>query len=42
MVQDVVSNKGDVMPTYIIPKGLRVNTDEFLNVMKAAVKPWMD
>ncbi len=27
MVLGVVSNKGDVMPPHIFPKGLRVNTD---------------
>ncbi len=42
MVLSVVSNEGDVMPPHIFPKGLRVNTDEYLNVIKTVVKPWMD
>ncbi len=42
MVLGIVSNKGDVMPPHIFPKGLRVNTDEYLDVIKIVVKPWMD
>jgi hypothetical protein len=42
MVLGVVSNGGDVMPPHIFPKGLRVNTEEYLDVMKTVVKPWMD
>jgi hypothetical protein len=42
MVLGVVSNEGDVMPPHIFPKGLRVDTDEYLNVMETVVKPWMD
>ncbi len=42
MVLSVVSNKGDVMPPHIFRKGLMVNTDEYLGVIKTVVKPWMD
>ncbi len=42
MVLGIVSNEGDVMPPHIIPKGLRVNTEEYLDVIKTVVKPWMD
>jgi hypothetical protein len=42
MVLGVVSNEGDVMPPHIFPKGLRVNTDEYLDMIKTVVKPWMD
>ncbi len=42
MVLCVVSNEGDVMPPHIFPKGLRVDTGEYLNVMETVVKPWMD
>ncbi len=42
MVLGVMSNGGDVMPPHIFPMGLRVNTDEYLDVMKTVVKPWMD
>jgi hypothetical protein len=42
MVLGVVSNEGDVMPPHIFPKGLRVDTGEYLNVMETVVKPWMD
>ncbi len=42
MVLGVVSNQGDVMPPHIFPKGLRVNTEEYLKVMQDVVKPWMD
>jgi hypothetical protein len=42
MVLGVVSNKGDVMPPHIFPKGLRVNTAEYIKVLDEVVKPWMD
>jgi hypothetical protein len=42
MVLGVISNEGDVMPPHIFPRGLKVNTDEYLAVMKEVVKPWMD
>jgi hypothetical protein len=42
IVLGVISNY-DVMPLHIFPKGLRVNTDEYLHLMiKTVVKPWMD
>jgi hypothetical protein len=39
MVLSVVSNEGNVMPPHIFPKGLKVNTDEYLDVIKTVVKP---
>jgi uncharacterized protein YpbB len=42
MVLAVISNEGDIMLPHIFPKGLRVNTDEYLDVMETAVKLWMD
>jgi hypothetical protein len=37
-----MSNEGDVMPPHIFTKGLRVNTDEFINILETLTKPWMD
>ena len=42
MVLGVVSNEGDVMPPHFFAKGLKINTEEYLKVMKEVVKPWMD
>ena len=42
MVLGVISSDGDVMPPHIFEKGLRVNTDVYLDVMENVVKPWMD
>jgi hypothetical protein len=42
MVLRVISNEGDVMLPYIFPKGLRVKTKEYLQVLDEVVKPWMD
>jgi hypothetical protein len=36
----VVSNEGNVMPPHIFTKGLKVNNDEFTNILET--KPWMD
>ena len=42
MVLGVVSNEGDVMPPHFFPKGLKINTDEYIKVLEEVVKPWMD
>ena len=42
MVLGVVSNEGDVMPPHFFAKGLKINTEEYLKVLKEVVKPWMD
>ncbi len=42
MVLSVVSNEGDVMPSHVFTKGLRVNNDEFINLLETLTKPWMD
>ncbi len=42
MVLGVVSNEGDVMPPHIFAKGLKINTEEYVKVLKEVVKPWMD
>jgi hypothetical protein len=38
----IESNEGDVMPPRVFTKGLKVNTDEFINVLEIVIKPWMD
>ncbi len=40
MVLDVISNEGEVMSPHIFPRGIKVNTDEYLTVMKEVVKHW--
>jgi hypothetical protein len=42
MVLGVVSNEGDVMPPHIFAKGLKINNEEYLKVIKEVVKPCMD
>jgi hypothetical protein len=42
IVLSVVSNEGDVMPPHIFTLGLRVNNDEFINILETLTKPWMD
>ena len=42
MVLGVVSNEGDVMPPYFFPKGLKINMEEYIKVLRDVVKPWMD
>jgi len=37
-----IANKGNVIPLHSFPKGLRVNIDEYLDVLKAVVKLCMD
>ena len=42
MVLSVVSNKGDVMPPHFFEKGLGVNAEEYVKVLRDVVKPWID
>ena len=42
MMLGVVTSDGKKMPPYWFPKGLRVGTEEYLDVMKNVVKPWLD
>jgi hypothetical protein len=42
VVISVVFNEGDVMPSHIFKKGLRVNSDKFINIAETVTKPWMD
>jgi hypothetical protein len=42
MVLGVVSNESEVMPAHFFPKGLKINTDEYIKVLEEVVKPWMD
>ena len=42
MVLGVVSNEGDVMPPHFFKRGLRVNADIYIDVLREVVKPWMD
>ncbi|UYV68049.1 hypothetical protein LAZ67_5002908 [Cordylochernes scorpioides] len=42
MVLGVISSEGDVMPPHFFEKGLRMNTDTYINVLETVVKPWMD
>ena len=41
MVFGVVSSEGDVMPPHIFPKGLRIKTDDYINLMRTVVIPWI-
>ena len=41
MVFGVFSSEGHVMLPYIFPKGLKVNTDEYLKVLEMHVLPWI-
>jgi hypothetical protein len=38
VVISVVSNEGDVMPSHIFTKGLRVNNDKFINIVETLNK----
>ena len=42
MFLGVVSSEGDVMPPHIFEKGMRVDSDAYIGVLKTSVKPWMD
>ena len=40
MVYGVVSSEGHIMPPHIFDVGLKVNTKEYLDVLKSVVIPW--
>ncbi|MCP3661159.1 MAG: hypothetical protein GY696_01480 [Gammaproteobacteria bacterium] len=40
MVLGVVSSEGHVMPPHIFEKGLKINTEVYLDVLKKVVVPW--
>ena len=40
MVFGVVSSEGHIMPPHIFEVGLKVNTKEYLDVLKSVVIPW--
>ncbi|XP_059097596.1 uncharacterized protein LOC131891917 [Tigriopus californicus] len=42
MMLGVVASDGKAMPPYWFPKGLKINTEEYLKVMRKVVKPWLD
>jgi hypothetical protein len=42
IVLSVVSKEGDVMPSHIFTKGLRVNNDKLINILETQTKPWVD
>jgi len=42
MMLGVVASDGRRMPPFWFPKGLRVGSKEYLDVLKSAVKPWLD
>ena len=42
MVLGVVSNEGNVMPSYFFRQGLRVNAANYIEVLEVVVKPWID
>ena len=42
MMLGVVGSDGKRMPPFWFPKGLRVGTKEYLEVMEGTVKPWLD
>ena len=41
MVMGVISNEGHVMPPYFFPKGLKINTEVYLDVLQRVMVPWM-
>lgn len=42
MMLGVVGSDGARMPPYWFPKGLRVGSKEYLEVLQTVVKPWLD
>ena len=42
MVLAVVSSEGDVMPPFIFEKGVKLNSDVYIDVLSTVVKPLMD
>ena len=41
MVLAVVSSEGDVMPPFIFEKGVKLNSEVYIEVLNNVVKPWM-
>ena len=41
IVFGVTPLEGDIMLPYFFPKGLRVNTDEYLKILKEHTLPWI-
>ena len=42
IVFGVVSSEGQIMPPHIFEVGLKVNTKEYLDVLKSVVIPWYE
>ena len=42
MMLGVVASDGNRMPPHWFDKGLKINTEAYLNVMESVVKPWID
>ncbi|QQP40723.1 Putative transposable element [Caligus rogercresseyi] len=42
MMLGVVASDGKSMPPFWFPAGLKVGTNEYLDVLKTVVKPWLD
>ena len=42
MMLGVVASDGKSMPPYWFPEGLKIGQEEYLNVLKTVVKPWID
>ena len=41
MVFGIISSDGDVMPPHFFPKGLRLNSEGYVALMKDVVAPWI-
>ena len=41
MVFGVVTSNGNVMPSFIFPYGLRLNTEAYVNYLEKVVLPWI-
>jgi hypothetical protein len=39
IVLSVMSNEGDVMPPHVFTEEVRVNNDEFINILVTLTKP---
>lgn len=42
VVPGVVSSTGDIILPFFFQSGLKVNSSEYIKVLKDTVKPWMD
>ena len=42
MMLGVVGSDGKQMPPYWFPQGLKIGQNEYLEVLKTVVKPWID